>query len=287
VSNNNIANLIEKNVKNTDSSELLDNQDQINPNIRGTRRMKSAKWIPLDKIKPDPSQPRKYFKNGSITELAQSISEYGIRQPIVVEYDINKDTFRIVSGERRFRAAKMLDLKEMPCIVQDNATNTLRFAQQLIENIHREDFSPIDKARALIEYKSLLGEDVRWADVEKKLGISETRRKQFISLLNLPEDIQNKIVSLGSKASKNQITEKHARALLALNKLPNEQTELFEIIKNGKNSISGDQAIEKAKEMKGEEKIRFFKVGYHNVEELIDKLQRAIQKLKKIKEGVT
>jgi len=287
VSNNNIASLIEKNVKNTDSSELLENQDQINPSIRGTRRMKSAKWIPLDKIKPDPSQPRKYFKNGSITELAHSISEYGIRQPIVVEYDKNIDSFRIVSGERRFRAAKMLKLKEMPCILQDNASNTLRFAQQLIENIHREDFSPIDRARALIEYKSLLGENVRWEDVEKKLGISETRRKQFISLLNLPEEIQNEIVSLGSKASKNQITEKHARALLALNKLPNEQTELFEIIRNGKNSISGDEAIEKAKEMKGEEKIRLFKVGYHSVEELIDKLQLAIQRLKKIKEGVT
>jgi hypothetical protein len=132
-----------------------------------------------------------------------------------------------------------------------------------------------------------LGKDVAWAEVENKLGISETRRKQFISLLNLPAEIQNEIVSLGSKASKNQITEKHARALLALNKLPNEQTELFEIIRNGKNSISGDEAIEKAKEMKGEEKIRLFKISYHNVEELIDKLQRAILKLKKIKEGVT
>jgi ParB family chromosome partitioning protein len=249
--------------------------------------MKSAKWIPLEKIKPDPSQPRKNFKSGSIAELAQSISEYGIRQPIVVEYDNDKDSFRIVSGERRFRAAKMLDLKVMPCIVQDNATNTLRFAQQLIENIHREDFSPIDKARALLEYKTLLGKDVPWSDVEKKLGIGETRRKQFISLLNLPKEIQSEIVTLGNKASKNQITEKHARALLALNKQPNEQTELFDMIRNGKNSISGDEAIEKAKEMKGEEKGRLFKVSYQSVEELIDKLERAIQKLKKIKAGVT
>jgi len=107
----------------------------------------------------------------------------------------------------------------------------------MIENIHREDFSPIDKARAIIEYKGLLGEGKPWSEVEQKIGISESRRKQFVSLLNLPAEIQSEIVAIGKRPSKNQLTEKHARALLMLNKMPDKQTELFDIIKNDKTKI--------------------------------------------------
>ena len=89
-----------------------------------------------------------------------------------------------------------------------------------------------------------------WADVERTVGIGESRRKQFIALLNLPENIQKDIVATGRKPSKNQITEKHARALLLLNAFPEKQLELFELIKTSPEPIAGDAAISQAKKLK-------------------------------------
>jgi len=151
-------------------SDNLSNFDEDKPSEIDQQR------IALAKICVDPTQPRKNFNETSIAELAQSIQEYGVRQPIVVEYIEDKDEFRIVSGERRYRAARIVGLNEMPCIVQEKAHQSIRFAQQMIENIHREDFSPIDKARAIIEYKGLLGEGKAWSEVEQKIGISSTKR---------------------------------------------------------------------------------------------------------------
>ena len=286
MSKNKFEQLISDNLNNfEDKTSEID--QHIASRTGGTKRMKNAKWIAIAKICADPTQPRKNFNEVSIAELAQSIQEYGVRQPIVVEYITDKDKFRIVSGERRYRAAKIVGINEMPCIVQEKANQSLRFAQQMIENIHREDFSPIDKARAIIEYKGLLGEGKPWSEVEQKIGISESRRKQFVSLLNLPADIQSEIVAIGKRPSKNQLTEKHARALLMLNKMPEKQVELFNIIKNGKTKITGDEAIEKAKNIKGKKTQLIFKLTYQNREDLIKKLEKALSELKNKGKGVT
>jgi ParB family chromosome partitioning protein len=272
---NRIETQIINNIKTDNSSEYLDAQDQ---SIRPTaRRIKNAKWIPISQITPDPDQPRKNYNNNTLQELASSITEYGIRQPIIVEQD--QDNFRIVSGERRYRAAKIARQEEIPCIIQENTENTLRYAQQLVENLHREDFSPIDKARALIEYKQLLGKNKPWAAVEKKLGISETRRKQFVALLNLPAFLQEQIVSLGNKPSQNQLTEKHARALLLLKKMPEEQKKLYQQITAGSN-IPGDQAIRIAREIKGQPTTQILKISYASKEELIKKLEEKLKELR-------
>ena len=287
MSRNKFEQLISDNLGNFDEDKTSEIDQHIASRTGGTKRMKSAKWIAIDKICADPMQPRKNFNESSIAELAQSIEEYGVRQPIVVEYIDDKDKFRIVSGERRYRAARIVGLNEMPCIVQEKANQAVRFAQQMIENIHREDFSPIDKARAIIEYKGLLGEGKPWAEVEQKIGISESRRKQFVSLLNLPAEIQSEIVAIGKRPSKNQLTEKHARALLMLNKMPDKPAELFNIIKNGKTKITGDEAIEKAKNIKGKKTQSIFRLSYQNREELIEKLEQALYKLKTKNKGVT
>jgi len=285
VSRKKFEELITDNLKNIDVDTSDEGEEGNEVHRPVIKRMKSAKLIPTEKIRPDPNQPRRNFNETSLEELARSIQEYGVRQPIVVEQDKEKDTFRIVSGERRYRASKSIGLSEMPCIVQEKAEPGLRFAQQLIENIHSEDFSPIDKARAMLEYKELLGKEVPWSDVEKRIGISESRRKQFVSLLNLPEEIQTKIVSTGKRPSKNQITEKHARALLMLKGKPEKQLELFQMIQNPKTPLTGDQAIELAKRMQGRSTMRVFKVKYQNRKELIEKLEEALVDLrKKIKE---
>jgi len=262
---------IKENLNKNDFKEENDIQDSTS-NIK---RMRNARWIPIQKIIPDPKQPRKTFIPSSLQEMARSIRQYGVRQPIVVEYDKDSDHYKIVSGERRFRASRIAEIGELPCIIQDPATQPLKYAQQLVENIHREDFSPIDKAKAMIEYKKLLG-DVSWPEVEKQLGISESRRKQFVALLNLPDKIQQEIVALDGKPSKNQITEKHARALLALKKTPEKQKELFDKIKNSKEPISGEEAIKKAKQIQGKITLHTFKIPYTDEKDLLEKLERAI-----------
>jgi len=287
VSRNKFEQLISDNLSNFEEEKTSEIDQHMASRSDGTKRMKSARWIAIAKICADPAQPRKNFNESSIAELAQSIQEYGVRQPIVVEYITDKDRFRIVSGERRYRACQIVGLNEMPCIVQEKANQSVRFAQQMIENIHREDFSPIDKARAIIEYKGLLGEGKPWSEVEQKIGISESRRKQFVSLLNLPAEIQSKIVAIGKRPSKNQITEKHARALLMLNKMPDKQAELFNIIKNGKTKIIGDEAIEKAKTIIGKKAQLIFRLTYQNSEDLIEKLEQALSELKTKNKGVT
>ena len=278
-----MAEMIADNMRGFGLTDAPAADDQSTATSAGTRRMKSAKWIPVAKIQADPAQPRKNFDQTSLAELAQSIKEYGIRQPIAVEYLKESDDFRIVSGERRYRAAQIIGLTELPCIIQAKADKAVRFAHQLIENIQREDFSPIDKARALLEYKSILGTESTWSEVEQKVGVSATRRKQFVALLNLPAAIQGEIVSIGKRPAKNQISEKHARALLLLNKLPQQQAELFNLIKQGKNPITGDEAIAKAKEMKGTPTRRIFRISYQSQAELIEKLQHALAELKKPK----
>jgi hypothetical protein len=153
-------------------------------------------------------------------------------------------------------------------------------------NLLQEDFNHIDKARILIQYKQLLGKNKPWSAVEKKLGISETRRKQYVALLNLPEYLQQQIVSLGNKTSQNQLTEKHARALLLLNKQPEEQEKLYQQITIGSN-IPGDEAIRIARQMKGQPATQILKISYVTIEELIRKLEEKLNELKENTEVIT
>lgn len=252
--------------------------------VDGSKRLRNAKLIDINKIIPDSEQPRKSFDKDSLNELADSIREHGILQPISVEFFETDDGpfYKLISGERRFQASKIVGLKELPCIVHDHVSKQDRYARQLIENIQRQDLSPIEKAIALLDYKERLGESAVWADVEKLVGLSERRRKQYISLLNLPERIQKEIVATDRKKARNQITEKHARALLLLNSLPEKQFELFELIKTSNETISGDDAISKAKEFKGKKEIHKYSVSYKTETELLQKLEEKVSELKEL-----
>jgi len=249
--------------------------------FESAKRMRNARIITIDKIQPDPNQPRKTFDQNSIQELANSIREHGVLQPITVEYIAEEDYYKIISGERRYHASRLAGLDSMPCIVFDGVDSKDRYAKQLIENIQREDFTPIDKARALLEYKDMLGPDSVWAEVEKRVGISDRRRKQFIELLNLPADIQKQIVAIGTRQKENVITEKHARALLLLNKDSERQLELFEMIKNSETPMTGDEALTLAREIRDKNKIPVytFKVKYETEKELIEILRKTLVEL--------
>ena len=137
--------------------------------------------------------------------------------------------------------------------------------------------SPIDKARALLEYREMLGKEGTWADVEEKVGISETMRKRFVALLKLPEKIQQQIVA--KNTSTMNITEKHARALLKLNKHPKEQSELFDKMNEG-SGVSSEEAMRIAKKIIGESSKKVFKLQYSNTAELIAELEKKLEQLK-------
>ncbi len=123
MSKNKIAQLITENIKNNQRHDSFDIQEPESSSA-DIKRMKSAKWIPIRKIIPDPNQPRKSFVDSSLKEMALSISQYGVQQPIVVEYDKDADQYRIVSGERRYRASRIAGIEELPGIIQEKYENS-------------------------------------------------------------------------------------------------------------------------------------------------------------------
>ncbi len=125
--------------------------------------------IPINKIRPNPRQPRTIFDADELQELAQSIRENGIIQPIVVEQD--KDGYTLVAGERRWRAAKIAGMKEIEAVVRppSNHRGSQRLAHALIENVQRSAMGPVDEARA---YQELVNELGTADAVAKKVGVS-------------------------------------------------------------------------------------------------------------------
>lgn len=162
--------------------------------------------ISLNKIKSDKEQPRKAFDSEKIVELAQSIKQHGIIQPLIVR-EVNENEFVIVAGERRWRAAKIAGLKELPCIVKNLSDKDI-LEISLIENIQREDLNPIEEALA---YKKLLEDfKITQADLSARIGKSRVTITNTMRLINLDERVQQYLIE-------GIITEGHGRALLAIN----------------------------------------------------------------------
>lgn len=155
--------------------------------MEDTKRLKGARLIPIDRIRPDPNQPRQISNAESLQDLVQSIREHGILQPIAVEYQEDSNYYRIINGERRWRAAKEAGVTEIPCIerVLDDQT---RLVHQLVENLQREDLNPIEEAegyRTLVERFGYTHEHLA-----QSVGKSRSVITESLSLNNLPEDIK-------------------------------------------------------------------------------------------------
>lgn len=160
--------------------------------------------VDLRNIQPNPNQPRKDFDEDSLKELAESIRQQGIIQPIIVEKVF--DSYTIIAGERRFRAAKMAGLSEVPVIVRSfSEEEKLEIA--LIENVQREDLNPIEEAYA---YKELMERNnLSQESLAQKIGKKRSTVANAVRLLKLPEDMQESIVS-------GELSAGHARAILSL-----------------------------------------------------------------------
>lgn len=167
--------------------------------------------IRLDAIQPDPDQPRSTFSDEGLRELSESIRQDGVIQPIEV-IQVGADQFRIVHGERRWRAAQMAELATIPAVVRRRDYDEVtRFVRQLVENIQREDLNDVDRAAGLLRLRKLMQEEldaaaaadinsdepwgskVTWAKVGRRLGYTRQRIHQLIQLLNLPEEIKDAV----------------------------------------------------------------------------------------------
>ncbi|WP_051913916.1 ParB/RepB/Spo0J family partition protein [Thermorudis peleae] len=177
------------------------------PRAVGTRDLPTAKEIRLDRIEPDPDQPRRSFDPERLEELAASIRREGVLQPIAVYYDAARDRYVIIHGERRWRAAQLAGLETIPALVRD-VRDEQRLIQQLMENILREDLNALDRAAALRRLKQQLG-DVPWEQVAEAVGIKRSRLFQLLSTEKLPPPVQEAIRA-------GQLSEKQTRPLHGL-----------------------------------------------------------------------
>lgn len=179
------------------------NTENMQDNGSNTRVQK----ISLDKIIPNRYQPRKTFNEESLQELASSLKQHGLTQPIVVIYDSGLDKYEIVVGERRFRAAKIAGFKDIDCVIHTKLDDKQMCALALIENIQREDLNPIETA---LGYKSLMQKFmVSQTELGQYCGKSKAAVSNCLRLLNLESSIQEALRS-------GAISEGHGRALLML-----------------------------------------------------------------------
>ncbi|MDE6476455.1 MAG: ParB/RepB/Spo0J family partition protein [Erysipelotrichaceae bacterium] len=196
---------------------------------------KEVKLIAIDEIKPNPYQPRVEFDDEALMDLAQSIRENGLIQPMSVRKTDNG--YEIVAGERRFRAMKLNGMVEVPAYILE--ADELQMAElALVENIQRENLSAIEEAKAYVEimkYSSL-----NQSQLALRIGKSQSSIANKIRLLNLDDNIQNAV-------SAKLISERHARALLGADK-EKQQDFLDKIIKKG---LSVAQTEKMVKEDKG------------------------------------
>jgi ParB family transcriptional regulator, chromosome partitioning protein len=179
--------------------------------------------ISVKELRPNPYQPRKVFEPEAIEELKESIKEHGILQPLIVRKSIKG--FEIVVGERRFRAAKAAKLSKVPVVVRE-LTDKQMMELAVLENLQREDLSPIEEGNA---YQLLMDKlDLTQEQLAKRLGKSRPHIANHIRLLSLPPQIQQLIIE-------DKITMGHGRALLGLRKKEKLQPVVDKIIKESLN----------------------------------------------------
>ena len=184
-------------------------------------------WIDTDKVKPNPYQPRRDFDEARLRDLADSIKQYGVLQPLTVSR-VEKEKegglvteYELIAGERRLRAAKLAGVSQIPVIIREGDTALMKLELAIIENLQREDLNVVDRARAFFrlvnEFKFTNNE------IAKKMGRSREYVSNSLRILTLPEEI---IIGL----SLGKITEGHTRPLLMLADHSQEQLVLFKEI---------------------------------------------------------
>jgi ParB family chromosome partitioning protein len=193
--------------------------DALIPSVEGKTNLQGVVEVSIAKIKPNPRQPRTQFNPGELDELAASIREHGIIQPLIVSKSGEEDQYTLIAGERRLQAARQAGLSAVPVIFREaNEQQYLELA--LIENLQRTDLNPLEAAEA---YRQLAEEfGLSHEVIAERVGKSRTAVTNTLRLLKLPVDIQQAVLE-------KNITEGHARALLAL-PTPQAQSAVLQVI---------------------------------------------------------
>lgn len=186
-------------------------------------------WVDIDKIKPNPFQPRREFDEARLMDLADSIRQYGVLQPLVVSRieRVKEDgdgivvEYELIAGERRLRASKIAKLEQVPVIIRVGDDNMAKLELAIIENLQREDLNAVERARAFMR----LVEEFKFTHVQigQKVGKSREYVSNTLRLLALPQEILDAL-------SAGKISEGHTRPILMLSDRPEEQMVLFKEI---------------------------------------------------------
>ena len=213
---------------------FLDNEEDIN---------KTTSTLRLSEIEPDKNQPRTIFNHEPLEELAASIAANGLIQPIVVRPSQN-GFYKIIAGERRWRASKMAGLTEVPVVILD-ADDRKAAQLSLIENLHRENLNALEEAAA---YKALIeNHDLTQEELSSKLGKSRSAIANSMRLLDLPDQVSDMV-------KKNELSAGHARALLGLTNKADIVPLATKIINKGLSVRMTEDAVRLANKKKKEEK---------------------------------
>lgn len=185
-------------------------------------------WVDIEKVKPNPYQPRREFDEDRLKDLADSIRQYGVLQPLVVSREeIQKEDggisveYELIAGERRLRASKIAGLDQIPVIIRVGDDNMAKLELAIIENLQREDLNAVERARAFLR----LVEEFKFthAQVGQKVGKSREYVSNTLRLLSLPQEVLDAL-------SEGKISEGHTRPILMLSDRPEEQIVLFKEI---------------------------------------------------------
>lgn len=240
--------------------------------------------IPVDRIVPNPTQPRKAFNDDAIIRLADSIRQYGILQPLTVRRpDPGRDpgesgageAYELIAGERRLRAAKLIGLAEVPCIIVD--ADRCRSAElAIIENIQRENLNMFEQAgaiAALIDIYHLTQEEIA-----RKLSASQSYIANKLRILRLTNEERHLILS-------NNLTERHARALLRLQDPERRKQAIMVIAQKGLNVSAAEEYIDRLLEPKKKEEkedsakrtmiIKDIRIFYNSIDHAVDIVRRS------------
>lgn len=192
-------------------------------------------WIDVEKIFPNPYQPRRDFDEKALNDLASSIRQYGLLQPLTVSR-IEKETpegglmteYELIAGERRLRASRIAGLTQVPAIIRVGDDNMTKLELAIIENLQREDLNPVDRARAFLRLQDEF--HFTHAQIGEKMGKSREYVSNTLRLMTLPQEVIEAL-------TQGRISEGHTRPILMLNGRPEEQIVLFKEIMYKKMSV--------------------------------------------------
>ncbi len=198
-------------------------------------------WVDVDKVKPNPFQPRREFDEARLRDLSDSIRQYGVLQPLTVSRSevVTEDggivvEYELIAGERRLRASKLAGLDQVPVIIRVGDDNMAKLELAIIENLQREDLNPVERARAFFR----LAEEFKFThnQIGAKVGKSREHVSNTMRLLSLPQEILDAL-------SEQKITEGHTRPILMLADRPEEQMVLFKEIMFKKMTVRDAEKI--------------------------------------------